>query len=45
MAPIHKKALGAYTSIYYITYDIDIDIICIYIYMLKISSRNKKNTF
>ena len=32
MAPIHKRALGTYTSIYYITYDIDIDIICIYIY-------------
>ena len=32
MAPIHKRALGAYTSIYYITYYIDIDIICIYIY-------------
>ena len=45
MAPIHKRALGAYRSIYYITYYIDIDITCIYICMLKISSRNKNNTF
>ena len=33
MAPIHKRALGAYTEIYHITYYIDIRYNIMYLYM------------
>ena len=46
MAPIHKRALGAYTKIYHITYYIDIRYNIMYLYMYdKINSRNKNNAF
>ena len=43
MAPIHKRALGAYTKIYHITYYIDIRYNIMYLYMYDKNQLEKQN--